>query len=87
MTEDEDEIITLNVGGTLFSTLKSSLKKKIGDDEHYLSILLSSQFKVLRDKHGNIFIDRDPLCFPYILNYLRSGGKICDYLFPWFVAL
>lgn len=83
--DDDDGVIVLNVGGTLFSTMKSTLKKKIQDQDHYLKVLVqaSTQFKVTKDTQGHVFIDRDPLCFAYILNFLRSGGKICHYMFPW----
>eukprot|EP00035_Acanthoeca_spectabilis_P021525 m.438722 g.438722 ORF g.438722 m.438722 type:complete len:535 (-) comp18277_c0_seq1:61-1665(-) len=61
--------IKLNVGGTLFTTRKSTLSKFEGT---YLSILVSGSFEDERDADGCIFIDRDPKYFSQILNYLRD---------------
>lgn len=62
----EDDIITLNVGGELFTTAKSTLLKGKGigyklieaGGETYFSKLFSGTYKVRLDKNGNPFIDR-----------------------------
>ena len=60
-------LITLNVGGWLFTTLK--LKLQILP---FLSAIISGKHTTLKDESGNIFIDRDPDLFDQILLYLRS---------------
>lgn len=62
------EIVRLNVGGHLFTTTKSTLKRFPTD----------ALDKILRkhDKEGNVFVDRDGRMFQYILGFLRSG-KLC----------
>jgi hypothetical protein len=74
----EEEIITINVGGQCFSTSISTLTSK---NTCYFTTLLNNDFQVTRDSQGNIFIDRDPTYFSYILNYLRMGPQVtlpCD---------
>ncbi len=79
------EIIKLNVGGTMFSTLKATLERKIkrlnGEgyyDPHLLQSLLSGTIKINYDENKAIFIDRNPKYFIHILDYLRSldGNQI-----------
>jgi len=75
-----NEIIHFNVGGKLFSTYKSTLDVKIpkphtNNHEYYTSNLLEKlaggKIEASYDEKNAIFIDRDPDCFGYILNYLR----------------
>lgn len=61
--------LKLNVGGTVFSTRKSTLSKFEGT---YLSALASGTFDDDRDLDGAVFIDRDPRYFQQILNFLRD---------------
>ena len=72
-------IIKFNIGGTYFSTLKSTLDKKIKKsnsneyyDPHLLQALISGMIKVIYDENKSIFIDRNPTYFNIILDYLRS---------------
>ena len=65
------EVVTLDVGGTLFKTTLTTLRK---------SPVLSAMFDpnserapALADESGAYYIDRNPKAFPAILNYLRSG--------------
>lgn len=62
-------VIILNVGGTLFTTLRTTITKKTT----FLSALISGKFGTLKDKDGNIFIDRDPKYFEEVLHYMRTG--------------
>ena len=79
-TVPKSEVISINVGGKIFSTFKSTLNLKIKKpqtnneyyDPHLLQILISGLCFVKLDDKNAIFIDRDPYYFDYILNYLRS---------------
>ncbi len=66
-------VVTLNVGGQLFTTRRSTLAAVEGS---FLAALLSERFRADRDAQGNLFIDRDPAFFAHILAWLvRDGGK------------
>lgn len=66
-------VLRLNVGGELFTVPIATLTK---DDNTYFQALLYAEqegvSEAFRDEMGNIFIDRDPVIFRYILNYLRG---------------
>ena len=64
-----NDIISLNVGGTVFYTTKTTLTKYDGS---YFNGLLNESYYLLKDKNDNIFIDRSPDNFPQILSYLRD---------------
>ena len=59
--------ITLNVGGTLYKTLASTLVSK--------SPFFKDVFDSIteEERQGEIFVDRDPEPFGYVLSYLRTG--------------
>ena len=87
----ESDIIDFNVGGTLFSILKSDITKKIprpdsrGNefyDPNLLQGLISGIIDVKYDKNKAIFINRDPKYFHYILNYLRTANTNETFIFP-----
>ncbi|XP_069135102.1 potassium voltage-gated channel protein Shaw-like isoform X3 [Argopecten irradians] len=63
------ETVILNVGGQVFETLKTTLKRlktcKLARD--------SEMMKHYRESKGDFFFDRDPQAFSVILNYLRTG--------------
>lgn len=63
------ETVLLNVGGQVFETLKTTLKRlktcKLAR-EHEMK-------KHYREHKGDFFFDRDPQAFSVILNYLRTG--------------
>ncbi|XP_032075988.1 BTB/POZ domain-containing protein KCTD14 [Thamnophis elegans] len=63
------QIVELNIGGDIFTTALSTLKKYPG------SILaeMFGQAKPRTDSLGRVFIDRPGTYFKYILEYLRSG--------------
>lgn len=76
------EWVTLNVGGKYFTTSKSTLTTKepesmlarmfACDEDGYLFTPSSI------DKNGAFLIDRSPLYFEPIINYLRNGQLIYD---------
>lgn len=61
-------VVTLNVGGCLFQTSKSTLEK-----EKFFSCLVS---QYCTDEV--LFIDRDPTFFKYILNWMRGSYALPD---------
>lgn len=64
-----DDVLTLNVGGILYTTRKSTLQSI---DNTFIDILVSGRFKPTLDAQQNIFIDRDGTLFKHILNFLRD---------------
>jgi hypothetical protein len=71
----EDKMVSLNIGGQVFLTLKST----ISNISPFFANLFSDDWgdagrKTIRDKDGNIFIDRSPLYFQYILDWSRNGA-------------
>ena len=66
------DIITLNVGGTLFTSTKETLT-----EIPYIKKLLETELNVVK-MDGHIFIDRSPEYFRIILDYARNitHGKI-----------
>jgi len=66
-TSPTNPIIILNVGGTIYST---ALQTLISNSNTLFSSLLRT---LPRDRDGNIFIDRDPFYFRYIVDSLRLG--------------
>ena len=74
------EKIKLDVGGTQFSTLKTTLTSVKGS---FFSAMFGGRWNPKEGTDGSYFIDRDPLVFPQILNYLREGTIIdLEYLSP-----
>ncbi|RCN51303.1 K+ channel tetramerization domain protein [Ancylostoma caninum] len=63
-------IISLNVGGKIFSTTAGTLQEatKLAD---YFKGTISNPFD--DEEKKTIFIDRDPTYFPLLLKYLREG--------------
>ncbi len=60
-------VVTVNVGGTLFTTRRSTLAVV---PDSFLSALLSDRFRADRDAAGHVFIDRDPRLFGHVLAWL-----------------
>lgn len=69
MLTDDSQIVNLNVGGTLYTTYLSTLKRF---PESMLARMFSGKHTVSTDDKGNYFIDRDGKLFRSILNYLRE---------------
>eukprot|EP01130_Rhizamoeba_saxonica_P002007 TRINITY_DN11818_c0_g1_i1.p1 TRINITY_DN11818_c0_g1~~TRINITY_DN11818_c0_g1_i1.p1 ORF type:complete len:324 (-),score=54.68 TRINITY_DN11818_c0_g1_i1:109-1080(-) len=61
--------VKLNVGGQIFVTSKTTLTK---DKNSYFYGMISSN-NWQPDEDGEYFIDRDPVVFNRILNYMRDG--------------
>ncbi|CAB4402356.1 unnamed protein product [Rhizophagus irregularis] len=62
-------IVTLNVGGVLYTTTKDTLLKY----ESFFSGLFSNNFSFTLDNNNNIFIDRSGELFKYVLEFLRNN--------------
>ena len=69
-----DEVVTLNIGGVMYTTTRSTLTKY---PDSMLGAMFSGQFvPTAYDNQGNYFIDRDGYMFRHVLNFLRSG-RLC----------
>ena len=64
-------MIRLNVGGTIFHTLKSTLDQAGG----LLQTVACRPGQFLKDNNNNIFIDRNPILFQEILDLARNNGR------------
>ena len=62
----ETAVVRLNVGGTLFTTSRSTLTKI---DSFFTGLLHAHD----TSSDGSIFVDRDPTHFRHVLNYLRGA--------------
>jgi hypothetical protein len=75
----ESELICLNVGGTKFTTTLQTLSRSeimIGGYLYKLAEFVRGEkedMEMFYDSEGNIFIDRDPDLFKYILSYVRNS--------------
>ena len=70
---EQTKIITLNVGGRVFSTTLTTL---LSHPDSVLARMFSNDGSAvmppaMTDASGHYFIDRDPDAFAVILNYLR----------------
>ncbi|KAM3859357.1 BTB/POZ domain-containing protein KCTD21-like [Diretmus argenteus] len=63
--------VSLNVGGEIYTATLDTLTRC---RDSMLGAMFTGQIPALRDKQGNVFIDRDGKVFRYILNYLRSSS-------------
>ncbi len=61
--ESEEEIVSLNVGGQVFVTTTTTLRK---DSCSMLHAMFSGKYPNRKDFHGSYFIDRDGKYFRYI---------------------
>lgn len=60
------EVVTLNVGGQLFTTHRETLQGS------YFEGMFSGKMKPGQTVNGGIFIDRSGFLFEYVLQYLRN---------------
>ena len=67
-----DERITLDVGGQIFATTLSTLRR---DPDSMLGAMFSGRHALQRTPEGHVFIDRDPTHFRTVINYLRDGER------------
>ena len=65
-----NRIISINVGGTIFTTSTTSLTQ---DPESMLAKMCNTDLPHERDASGNIFLDRNPKTFSVIIEFLRTG--------------
>jgi len=79
----KDERIKLNIGGTIFETYLSTLRK---DPKSLLGTMFHPRnrelLNVMPDESGCYFFDRDPRAFEIILNFYRSGKLVKPDWFP-----
>jgi len=67
-----EQIVSLNVGGKIFSTSHGTLMKF----PSMLQAMFSRRHELHPKKDGTYFFDRDPKVFKYVLSYLRNGKII-----------
>ena len=73
--DDSEQRIMLDVGGTRYSTSRSTLTKY---PESMLGVMFSGRhdLETMKCSDGSFFIDRDGTHFRHILNYLRDGEEV-----------
>lgn len=67
----EGNIVRINVGGSIFTTRRSTLCAVPGS---FLDVLAGGRFRLETDGEGNMFVDRSPEYFAQILDFLRDRG-------------
>jgi hypothetical protein len=68
----KNEIVNVNIGGTKFSCWKSILTRH---ESLFSKLYQHQEFNSFCDQEGNLFFDRSPKLFEFILNSLRQ----CQY--------
>lgn len=71
----DDELVSINFGGTVFHTLKSTICMSAYFQNIFSDKWRDSGRKTIRDKDGNIFIDRKPEYFAILMNWSRDGQE------------
>ena len=69
-----DTTVALNVGGLHFTTTLGTLRKY---PDSYLGAMFSGRHALKRDETGAVLLDRDPMLFGVILQFLRLGACAC----------
>ena len=67
----DDDLIDINAGGKIIVAKRSTLTQIQGSR---MEALFSGRWdkKLMRDGHGKIFLDVDPICFQAIVDYLNE---------------
>ena len=67
----DDDLIEINAGGKIIVAKRSTLTQIQGSR---MEALFSGRWekKLMRDGHGRIFLDVDPICFQSIVDYLNE---------------
>jgi hypothetical protein len=67
----DDDLIEINAGGKIIVAKRSTLTQIQGSR---MAALFSGRWdkKLMRDGHGRIFLDIDPICFQAIVDYLNE---------------
>lgn len=66
---EEEAHATFNVGGTVYKVARDTIMKY---PDTMLGSMLSNRWEESRDNNGEIFLDRDPILFRYILGFYRN---------------
>ena len=72
-TKTFEKIVTLNVGGSWYSTTLSTLTKY---PDSLLGAMFSGRHALVQQEDGSYFIDRDGEVFSHILSYLRDSNIV-----------
>jgi len=75
----KDEIVTLDVGGTLFKTTLTTLRQYPGSMLAAMIDRSSGRAPAMKSEDGSYFIDRNPKAFAAVLNYLRTKKVFACY--------
>ena len=73
-----DEVVYLSVGGTPFTTRRSTLCMEPGSVLAINFSINNGHAEPSTDKNNPYFIDSDPLLFNWVMRYLRCGGHLPD---------
>ena len=78
-----EEVISVNVGGAIFTTSVATLTK-------YPDSMLAAMFDpkserppARKDGQGNFFLDGEPEPFKFILRFLRRGRLVRSSILHW----
>ncbi|XP_072440730.1 BTB/POZ domain-containing protein KCTD4 isoform X1 [Chiloscyllium punctatum] len=80
----KSSVITINVGGHLYTTQRSTLTKYT---DSLPEALVNGKIQNTVDADGNYFIDRDGTLFRHVLNFLRNGELLLPEGFQEFQLL
>ena len=72
-TKTFEKIVTLNVGGSRYTTALSTLTKY---PDSMLGAMFSGRHALVQQEDGSYFIDRDGEVFSHVLSYLRDGNIV-----------
>jgi len=74
---DENERITINVGGRIFETKKSTL---LSSESYFFHVMLSDRW-TSKTENNEYFIDRSATYFDFVMDYLRYHEPLDRSLF------